>query len=44
MNQSSPSHFPARPLRESSLIGWIHATGICRLGGDKAGFHAIAAI
>jgi len=44
MNQIFPSCLFARPLRESSLVAWIHATGICGLGGDKAGFYAMGAI
>ena len=33
-----------RQLRKANLFGWFYATGGCRMGGDKAGFHAIGAI
>lgn len=31
-------------LREADLFGWFYATGECKEGVDKAGFHAIGAI
>lgn len=33
-----------RELREANLSGWFYARGGCRMGDDKAGFHAIGAI
>lgn len=44
MSQPSPTSLPVHLLRESNYIGWIHAISVSWLCGDKAGFHAIAAI
>jgi len=44
MNQMFPYHLLACQLRETSYVGWIHATGVGGLSGGKAGFYAIGAI
>ncbi len=44
MNQVSPFNFSVHQLRETKYVGWFHATGIFRINGDKADFHAIGAI
>ena len=31
-------------LREANRSGWLHATGVYRLGDDKADFHATGSI
>ena len=33
-------HLSLYQLREANRSGLLHATGVCRMGGDKAGFHA----
>jgi hypothetical protein len=44
MNPPPTMIFQVHLLRQSNQVGWIHATSVRRLGGDKAGFHAIASI
>jgi len=44
MTQASAYNCSARQLRETKYVGWFHATGTFWINGDKADFHATAAI
>ena len=44
MNQASLFNFSAQQLRESKYLGWMHATGIFRMCGEKVDFYAMGGI